>query len=383
MNKEIMIKFGEIFLKGDNRKKFESSLIQNIYKKISKFGEFKIFQMGSVLTICGESLEILIPEIKKIFGISSFALACMTEKNIEKIKTAVKKEFEFLKLKSFKVEAKRADKSFYLNSFQICQEIGSFVSKEFNSPVDVHNPSAVINIEIRNNAYIFTKSYKGAGGLPSGVSGLGTVLISGGIDSPVAAFMISKRGLKLNAVHFSSPPYTSYRSVDKVKRLLGKISHFSGKIRLFNINFTDIQKTIQNLCSDELHTVIYRRVMNKIAEYVANSEKSLCLINGESLGQVASQTLNAINCTSNGISLPILRPLIGFDKHEIIEISKKIGTFEISIEPFEDCCSMFNPKRPKIKPMLKFVEIEENKIKELENMMRKAFLNCEILECTS
>ena len=384
MEREILIKFGEIFLKGENKEKFEKTLFDNINQKISKFGIFNIKKMGSVLAISGENIEKILDIIKKIFGIAAFSYAYRVNKNMDEIKNTaeeeVKEKIKNKNIKSFKIEAKRSDKNFYLNSLEICSEIGAFISEKFNLKVDVHNPDLVIKIEIRNCAYIYSEKIEGAGGLPVGTSGLGTVMISGGIDSPVAAFMMAKRGLKINAVHFSTPPYTSERSVDKVRRILKKISEYSGSIKFFNINFSEIQKEIKKLCAEYLVTIISRRFMSKISQKIAISEKSSCLITGESLGQVASQTVSAINCTSHDIFLPVFRPLIGFDKSEIINVAKKIGTFEISIEDFEDCCSLFSPKRPKINPILKFVQNNELKIKNSDELIENAIKNCEICE---
>jgi len=384
VEREILIKFGEIFLKGENKEKFEKALFDNINQKISKFGIFNIKKMGSVFAVSGENIEKILDIIKKIFGIAAFSYAYRVNKNMDEIKNAaeeeVKEKIKNKNIKSFKIEAKRADKSFCLNSLEICTEIGAFILKKFDLKVDVHNPDLVIKIEIRNCAYIYSEKIEGAGGLPVGTSGLGTVMISGGIDSPVAAFMMAKRGLKINAVHFSTPPYTSERSVDKVKRILKKISEYSGSIKFFNINFSEIQKEIKKLCAEDLVTIISRRFMSKISQKIAISVKSSCLITGESLGQVASQTVSAINCTSHDIFLPVFRPLIGFDKSEIINVAKKIGTFEISIEDFEDCCSLFSPKRPKINPILKFVQNNELKIKNSDELIENAIKNCEICE---
>ena len=354
VKKEILIKFGEIFLKGENKEKFEKALFDDISQKISKFGIFNIKKMGSVFAVSGENIEKILDVIKKIFGIASFSVAYKTDKNIDEIKKAAAEEIsekiQTKNIKSFKIEAKRSDKSFYLNSLEICTEVGAFIYEKFNLKVDVRNPDLIIKIEIRNCAYVYSEKIEGMGGLPVGTSGLGTVMISGGIDSPVATFMMAKRGLKINAVHFSTPPYTSERSV------------------------------IKKNCAENLVTIISRRFMSKIAQKIAILEKSGCLITGESLGQVASQTVSAINCTAHDIFLPVFRPLIGFDKSEIIEIAKRIGTFEISIEDFEDCCSLFSPKRPKIKPILRFVENDELKIKNSDELIENAIKNCEICE---
>ena len=249
MKKEILIKFGEIFLKGENKEKFEKALFDDISQKIGKFGVFNIKKMGSVFAVSGENIGKILDVIKKIFGIASFSVAYKTDKNIDEIKKAAEEEIsekiQTKNIKSFKIEARRSDKSFYLNSLEICTEVGAFISEKFNLKVDVHNPDLIIKIEIRNCAYVYSEKIEGMGGLPVGTSGLGTVMISGGIDSPVATFMMAKRGLKINAVHFSTPPYTSERSVDKVKRILKKISEYSNSIRFFNINFSDIQKEIK------------------------------------------------------------------------------------------------------------------------------------------
>ena len=380
MEKEIIIKFGEIFLKGENKYKFEKSLLDDIKNRINRFGNFEIKQMGSVFAISGDNLDSIVPVVAKIFGLSSFSIAWKTEKNIDDIKLAASYEMQELVGKTFKVEAKRADKKFSMTSFDICNEIGGFISEKFNLKVDVHHPDVILNIEIRNKAYIFANKHKGMGGLPVGTSGKGTVLISGGIDSPVASFMMAKRGLKLNAVHFSTPPFTSERSVDKVKRLLSKVAEYSGSIKFFSINFSNIQKEIKSSCSENLVTIISRRFMNKIAQKIAFSEKSSCLITGESLGQVASQTVSAINCTAHDVNIPFFRPLIGLDKSEIIDISKKIGTFDISIEAFDDCCSIFSPKNPKINPILRFVQADELKIGNADFLVSEAIENCEICE---
>lgn len=380
MKREVLVKFGEIFLKGENKEKFENALFINLQKKIDKFGNYKIKKMGSVFAISGENTDLILDVIKKTFGIVSFAYALKVNKNMDDIKNAAAEEVKNTSCKTFKIEAKRADKGFIYNSLEICAQVGAFISENFDLRVDVHNPDLVIKVEVRNSAYVYSHNIAGAGGLPSGTSGLGTVMISGGIDSPVAAFMMAKRGLKLNAVHFSTPPYTSERSVEKVRRILSKISEYSGTIRFFNVNFSSIQKEIKNSCAENLVTVISRRFMNRISQKIAISEKSSCLITGESLGQVASQTVAAINCTASEVFLPVFRPLIGFDKSEIISIAKKIMTFEISVEDFEDCCSLFSPKRPKINPILRFVKNEESKVKNSEILLDEAIKNCQICE---
>ncbi|MDR1364574.1 MAG: tRNA 4-thiouridine(8) synthase ThiI [Oscillospiraceae bacterium] len=379
LNKEILIKFGEIYLKGQNRKKFIEFLVKDIENKLN-ISKKNYNNIGSIISIFNsDNLGNLVPKIKKIFGISNFALAFKCEKNIEKICEAALEIMKKSSANSFKIEAKRSDKSFHLNSPQICEIVGRFVVENTGLRVDVKKPEIKLQIEIHStNTYILPKIFPGAGGLPYGVSGNGLILMSGGIDSPVAAFMMAKRGLAISAVHFASPPYTSIRACEKVERILKVLAEYCGQIKLYIVNFTDIQKIIKKTCLDELFTIISRRIMGKISEAIAFKESCKCLITGESLGQVASQTLNAITCTSEAVNLPIFRPLIGMDKNEIILISKKIGTFDISIEPFDDCCSILSPKSPKINPKLKFVKSAENKIENLEDLIEYAVENSEI-----
>ncbi|MDR1240696.1 MAG: tRNA 4-thiouridine(8) synthase ThiI [Oscillospiraceae bacterium] len=385
--KEILLKIGEIYLKGKNRSIFESALFKSIKKVLNQDNQtngflnnnFCVKRVGSVFFVSGDNLEDLIPKIKKIFGISSFSLSLKVEKNIKNICEAALYVVSESKAKSFKIETKRIDKNFSLKSPEICNQVGEFVLEKTNISVDVHNPDIVVFTEIHNDyAYVVLRSYKGAGGLPKGTSGKGLVLMSGGIDSPVASFMMAKRGLSLTAVHFSTPPYTSLKSIEKVQRILEKLSHFCGSVRLYTVSLTQLQKNIKMNCPEELFTIISRRIMGKIASEIASKGGCSCLITGESLGQVASQTLPAMVCTSDEIGIPIFRPLIGMDKSEIIEIAKNIGTFEISIEPFDDCCSIFSPKYPKVNPKLKFVKIAESKIKNIEELIKDTLDNSEI-----
>jgi thiamine biosynthesis protein ThiI len=375
----ILLKPGEIFLKGQNRKLFESALLRNLKHKVSKFGEFEVKNVESVISIKTQhsDLDSLIPQISKVFGISSYCKALLVSKDLQTIKeSAVKILSELSEFSTFKIEAKRASKDFPLTSFQICSEVGAYVVKMLNFKVDVNNPDVVLKVEIRiDGAYLATSHERGAGGLPSGTSGGGAVLISGGIDSPVAAYMMAKRGMLLSAIHFATPPYTSARSEIKVRKILEKLSEFSGDISFFKPEFTKIQEAIKKSCHNELFTIISRRVMIKTAEKIATSNNCSCLITGESLGQVASQTMEAIECTSAVASIPIFRPLIGSDKEEIIKIAKKIDTFKISIEPFEDCCSIFSPTHPKLKPKIETVKKEEQKIENLENLIKETIEN--------
>ncbi len=360
MKEIILIKNGELTLKGLNRCNFEDILIKNIRKSIRDLGECSIRKAQSTIFIepkdesfdFSEALE----RIKRVFGIAGFSRACVCEKNMDDI---IAKSPDYLrddlkKVKTFKVEAKRADKRFPLTSPEICREVGGVLLSHFpHLSVDVHNPELVVNVEIRDyNAYVRGEQLQGAGGLPVGTAGNASILISGGIDSPVAAWCMAKRGLRLNAIHFASPPYTSPRAEQKVKTLLSKVARYSGTINLAIVPFTEIQDQIAENCPEDYFTLIMRRMMMRISQKLAAKSGSLALITGESLGQVASQTLPALVTTDYVCEMPVLRPLIGMDKEEIIEISRKIDTFETSILPYEDCCTVFIPKHPKTRPTL-------------------------------
>ena len=261
---------------------------------------------------------------------------------------------ELLAAKSFKVETKRADKIFPLKSPEISAQVGEYLLERYpHLCVDVHDPDITVRVEVRDfGAYVHGPALKGAGGIPVGTGGNAAILISGGIDSPVAAWTMAKRGLELTAVHFASPPYTSERAEQKVHRLLARVGEYSGRMNLFTVPFAKVQEEIMAKCPEDLFTLIMRRFMMRIGEKIAGRESCSALITGESLGQVASQTLQAIVCTDQASEMPVLRPLIGMDKLEIIEISRRINTFDISIEPFEDCCTVFTPKHPRTKPRL-------------------------------
>ncbi len=377
MKEIILIKNGELVLKGLNRNNFEDTLIKNIKKSLSSLGKFTIKKAQSTIYI--EPLEenfdfdLALNKISKIFGIAAFQRACVCEKDLNNIlENSVPYLSETLsKAKTFKVEAKRADKRFPFKSPEICMEVGGHLLKHFpNLNVDVHNPEVTVFIEIRDyNAYIRCGKINGAGGLPVGTAGRAAILISGGIDSPVAAWCMAKRGLELNAIHFASPPYTSPRAEQKVKNLLEKVAEYSGTIRLGIVPFTEIQEQIAKNCPEDYFTLIMRRMMMRISEKIAKQRNCLALITGESLGQVASQTLPALVVTDTVANMPTLRPLIGMDKEEIINISRKIDAFEISIMPYEDCCTVFTPKHPKTKPTIEQCVLAEQNlnIEELVN----------------
>ncbi|MDE5995573.1 MAG: tRNA 4-thiouridine(8) synthase ThiI, partial [Eubacterium sp.] len=286
-------------------------------------------------------------------------------------------EDELLMAKTFKVEAKRSDKKFPLNSPQLCRELGGQILKAFHHlKVDVHNPDIVVTVEIRDRfAFVSGNNIKGAGGMPTGTSGRAAVLISGGIDSPVAAYMMAKRGIELISVHFASPPYTSELAEMKVMELLKKVAAYSGTITTYVVPFTEIQEAIRDYCPEDYFTLVMRRIMMKISEEIAKNQNCMALITGESVGQVASQTIYALGCTDSATDMPVFRPCIGMDKEEIIKISRNIDTFETSIQPYEDCCTVFTPKHPKTKPKVQDVIDAENKIPNLDEMMKTAAEN--------
>ena len=379
MKEIILIKNGELTLKGLNRCNFEDILIRNIRKSIRDLGECNIKKAQSTIFIEPKDdsfdFEEALERIKRVFGIAAFSRACVCEKDMADIiaKSPNYLREDLKKVKTFKVEAKRSDKRFPLTSPEICREIGGVLLSHFpHLSVDVHNPELVVNVEIRDfNAYVRGEQISGAGGLPVGTAGTASILISGGIDSPVAAWCMAKRGLRLNAIHFASPPYTSARAEQKVKTLLSKVARYSGTINLAIVPFTEIQDQIAEHCPEDYFTLIMRRMMMRISQKIAANSNSLALITGESLGQVASQTLPALVTTDYVCQMPVLRPLIGMDKEEIIEISRKIDTFETSILPYEDCCTVFTPKHPKTRPTLQSCEEAEGNLP-IDELIEKA-----------
>lgn len=379
MKEIILIKDGELSLKGLNRQNFEDRMIRNIKRRLKPLGEFRVKKAQSTIYIIPESEDFDFGEALKrmatVFGIAGFSRACVCEKNAEDIfgKAPVYLKETLNSVKTFKVEAKRADKSFPLTSPEISRELGGILLKNFHRlKVDVHNPDVVITVEIRDfGAYIRAGQIKGAGGLPVGTSGRAAVLISGGIDSPVAAYLMAKRGLILNAIHFASPPYTSPRAEQKVRDLLSKVAVYSGTIRLAVVPFTEIQEEIGKKCPEDYFTLIMRRMMMRISCIIAQNDECLGLITGESLGQVASQTLPALAATDGVCTMPVMRPLIGMDKEEIITISKKIDAFETSILPYEDCCTVFTPKHPHTRPKAGQCEAAEKNL-DIDGLIEKA-----------
>lgn len=390
MKEILLLKDGEIVLKGLNRRQFEDVLKKNIKIALHGTGRYAITSAQSTIYVKPIDDEADLDEaterIGRVFGLVSYSRAAMCpEKTLESVlETApVYLEKVLRKAKTFKVEAKRSDKKFPYKSPEICRETGGVIlSKYPHLRVDVHNPDVTVYVEIRDfGAYIHADPLRGAGGIPVGTGGRAVILISGGIDSPVAAYMMAKRGLKLTAVHFASPPYTSPRAEEKVVKLLSKVSRYAGDLKMITVPFTAIQEKLRDDCPEELFTIIMRRLMMQISERIARENDCAALVTGESLGQVASQTIGALNCTDEAAEMVVFRPLIGMDKQEIINIAYKIDTYETSIEPYEDCCTVFTPKHPRTKPILKFVKQAQEQA-QFEPLIEEALQNLKITHIT-
>lgn len=374
----LLVKYSsEITLKGLNRKGFEEELLKEIRRRIGR--EHKIDKESGRIFIHAYSDE-MIKELRKVFGIIRVAVADIVEKDIDAIgRAAVEQVSGMNGVKTFKIESKRADKRFHLNSMEISKAVGGYVLDSVpDIKVDVHNPDVIVSIEVRDKAYVYTKEYEGVGGMPYRSAGKGMLLLSGGIDSPVAGFMMAKRGLELSCVYYHSHPYTSERTKDKVVELARKLSEYTGPIKLYIIPFTHIQMDIIEKCREDELTIIMRRFMTKLAEAAAVKEGAKALVTGESLGQVASQTLESIFVTNSELELPVFRPLIGMDKIDIMDISRRIGTYETSILPYEDCCTIFVPKHPKTRPRLEEIKRSEEKL-DVSGLIEEALENAEIL----
>lgn len=378
MKKAIIIRYGEIHLKGDNRSYFERLLADNIKYALKNYKfELNIIRGRYIITDFDEEDEIII-KLSKVFGIHSYSLGYMVSTNLQTIKeTALNTTKD---CRTFKISANRADKTFPKNSQKISAEVGAFILK--NKPelkVDLHNPDITVYLDLREdgNTYIYSSSILGPGGLPVECSGKGMLMLSGGIDSPVAGFMMAKRGLKLSGAHFFSFPYTSELAKDKVIQLSKILSEYNNGFDLYIVPFTKIQEKINSL-NTSYTVILMRRYMMRIANILAQKFDCRAIITGESLGQVASQTLESLTVTNQISSLPVFRPLIGMDKAEIIEISQKIGAYDISILPYDDCCTIFIPKHPVTKPSLKSIEKLE-KILELDGLVEEAVNDTELI----
>ncbi len=370
MKEVLLCKYGELILKGANRSYFENLLLRELKTRIKRAGDFDIYRAQSTIYVEPKNddcdLDAALEYAKKVFGIVSIDRACVVEKNIDAIYKAAQEYLpQFLVgARTFKADARRSDKTFPLKSPELMAQVGAAVLEVMpRLKVDVNNPDVVVRVEIREyGAYIHAGQIKGAGGMPLGSSGKGLLLLSGGIDSPVAGHMIAKRGVTLEALHFESFPYTSERAREKVLELARILCEYSTHINVHVISLTHIQEELRRACDEDYFTLLLRRYMMTLAERVARKYHCGALITGESLAQVASQTMKAIEVTDNAVNIPVYRPCIGLDKEEIVTIARKIGTFETSILPYEDCCTVFTPRHPRTRPELEKVLEEERKL---------------------
>ena len=370
MKEIILCKFGEIVLKGANRRHFEEALVKDLKYRLQNYGKFEVRNVQSTITIEAlddfADLEGAFEAACRVFGIAAVVRAAVAEKNMESIKEVAKAYLPtFLAgKKTFKVEAKRSDKLFPLSSPEISATIGGeILSVCPRLRVNVHQPEITVRVEVRDRAaYIHAGQFQGAGGLPVGTNGKGLLLLSGGIDSPVAGWMMAKRGVRIEALYFESMPYTSEQARQKVIDLAHLVARWGGSMQLHVISLTDIQEKLVKACDEEYFTLLLRRYMMELANRVAEKTQCEALITGESLGQVASQTMQALGVTNAVARYPVFRPLIGMDKEEIVQIARRIDTFDTSILPFEDCCTVFTPKHPKTRPVLARVEEQEQKL---------------------
>ena len=378
-NEMFLLKLGEVVLKGLNRRSFEDRLLSNTRRRMKPCGSFNIYMRQSTIYVEPKSdecdMEAAYEACQQIFGVVAVARAVPCEKTVEAIVETAKTYLagEFAAAKTFKVESKRADKQFYLNSIQISQAVGGELAEAFpHVSVDVHKPDLTVYVEVREKfAYVHAPSVPGAGGLPIGTGGHAVSLLSGGLDSPVSSWMIARRGVELEMVHFVSPPYTSQQAQDKVIELARLLTASCGRMIVHIIPFTEIQEEIRKNCPEEFFTLIMRRFMMRLAEAVAKKAGAKALVTGESLGQVASQTMLSLGVTEAVTTMPVLRPLIGMDKVEIIRLSRRIGTYDTSILPYEDCCTVFTPRHPCTRPVLADIEAAESAL-DVEGLVSKA-----------
>ena len=382
-NEILLLKLGEVVLKGLNRRSFEDKLVSNVRRRMKPCGSFQIYIRQSTIYVEPQTedcdMEAAYKAGRQIFGIVTVARAVPCDKTMDAIVETAKTYLadEFAKARTFKVESRRADKQFPMNSIQISQYVGGELGQFFNVKADMHHPDLTVYVEIREKyAYIHTPSVPGAGGLPIGMGGRAVSLLSGGLDSPVSSYMIARRGVELEMVHFVSPPYTSQQALDKVLELARLLTVYCGRMIVHIIPFTEIQEEIRRQCPEEYFTLIMRRFMMRIAQAIAKDHGAKCLVTGENLGQVASQTMDAMAVTGAVVDIPMFHPLIGMDKEEIVTRARKIGTLETSILPYEDCCTVFTPKHPKTKPVLALVEAEEAKL-DVDALVADALANTE------
>ena len=384
MSKQIiLVRYGEISLKGLNRNYFIDLLIKNIRKTLGYLDGVKVQKVQGriIIHVDNQNLSEAMDSVSRVFGIVSFSPAVVVESNLEIIENAVLEEAQKRTFNTFRVTARRADKRFPMQSPEIGRHMGAVILRNIQDiSVDMNNAEMNLWVEVREETYIYSQFIPGRGGLPVGCSGKSALLLSGGIDSPVAGYMMAKRGIQPICVYFHSFPFTSDRAKEKVVDLGKQLAKYTGRIELYVVPFTEIQTKIVEICPERLTTIIMRRYMMKIAEQIARINHANSLITGESLGQVASQTQEGLLCTNAIVNLPVLRPLIGMDKQEIVEIAQDIGTFETSILPYEDCCTIFVPKHPETKPKLEAVEKGEAKLElVIEPMIQKSIDDSEII----
>jgi len=385
MNRKILVRYGEIILKGLNRPVFEDMLVRNIKRAIKDECPVRIYKAQATIYIEPEDdsyTDAIVEKLKKVFGIVSIVVAYQCEKDMSKLAACITENFatELRAAQTFKVIAKRADKKFHLQSPEICEQMGHEILEAFpNLSVDVKNPDVNVYVEIREEGFVHLDRINGAGGMPSGSNGRAMLLLSGGIDSPVAGYMIGKRGVYMEAVHFFSYPYTSDRAKDKVLKLAKIVAGYTGSLKVHIVPFTEIQLQIRDKCPEEHLTLVMRRFMMEIAEKIAESRGCSALVTGESIGQVASQTMAALAVTDDAVSMPVFRPVIGMDKEEIVEISRKIDTFETSILPYEDCCTVFTPRHPSTKPKLEKIKLSQSRL-DTEKLIEEALAGVETID---
>ena len=385
----LIIKYGEIALRGKNRYIYENMLLEAVRKNLADCGDFWVHkEQGRFVVEWSHDVDFarVIPKVACIFGITSVCVAVkLTEQSLEAIQGAALAytQQHCLRPATFKVATKRANKQFPMRSDEISGRIGEFLLDSLDGlKVNLSAPQFMLKVEIRNFSYVYSSDaeVKGPGGLPPGSAGRGVLLLSGGIDSPVAGYLAAKRGIGLTAVYFHSPPYTSERAKEKVVDLAKRLAHYEGKLRLMIVPFTDIQLKLVDRTPPEKITIMLKRSMLKIAERVAEKDKALALVTGDSVGQVASQTLHSLHAMTGAAALPILRPLACFDKHEIVTIAQKIETFDISIRPYDDCCTLFLPKHPETKPKLSIIQSIEGSIEGMEGLIEQALSNAEVID---
>ena len=387
MREMILCKLGEVVLKGLNRRSFEDKLIGNLRRRTAKCGNFRIYSKQSTIyvePVNDESdLTAAYAACKQVFGVIAVSRALPCEKDVQAIIRTAKDYLapEFARAKDFKVESKRADKTFPLTSIQLSQQVGGALHQAFpRCAVNVHDPELVVHIEIRDDAaYVHGPAEEGAGGLPIGMGGRAVSLLSGGIDSPVASYMIAKRGVELEMIHFASPPYTSEQAREKVLQLARELVPWCGRLNVTIIPFAEIQEEIRRNCPEDHFTLIMRRFMMRLADALAKDLNCRALVTGESLGQVASQTMDALAVSGDVTDLPVLRPVIGMDKEEIVRIARHIGTFETSILPYEDCCTVFTPRHPKTRPHVEEVREMEQAL-DVDGLVRRAMDGREVVK---